>query len=285
MRKKRLNKVLLLAATLLLLLQGRAQTGFQYKAALDTVARQGFYQITILPALAARLQPGLEDIRIADTAGRQVPYIVKTDTIYTLLPMPRLLHKDSGDKYSYVFLRFDDAYFIDRIELQVSGVKFYKRNLEAYTGSTGSAQVAGQCTLRPDKPAVFDIGVKTDHLLLKIQNDDNPPLHISLLAALQRNKCLFTYLEKGKQYYLLFGDASANAPVYDLQYFKDSIGSPVTVLGYGRAVINKPDKQPAPAPPSKNNRALVWVALGAASVILLLLTAKMSREINKRNDA
>src|SRR4051812_44855381 len=62
MKLNRLNKLYILAAALLLCLQSTAQKGFLYKAALDTVPQQGFYQIVVRPALAARLQSGLQDI-------------------------------------------------------------------------------------------------------------------------------------------------------------------------------------------------------------------------------
>ena len=406
MDNKRLNRLYLLAAGLLLFGQSPAQKGFLYRAALDTVPQRGFYQIVLRPSLAARLQPGLQDIRIADSQGGQVPYILKSDipsfsesrfselpilsnkreadkqthvvienssgqplselllviknteanrnvTLsgsddnnswyvikenialnhffttggdhfiealdfpvsryryfkiiingkgllpvniiragvyeqsfingkYLPLPAPRLLQKDSVDKYSYVFLRFDDHYFIDRLELQVTGPRFYNRALTVFTGSIGAAQEVGGYTLRPDTPAVFPVGVKTDHLLLRIENDDNPPLHIAGVAAFQLNKYLFTWLEKGQDYALLFGDSMAITPVYDLQYFKDSIGSKAVVLGYGKTVYNKRAAAQAVAA-TTGNRWLIWLALAAVSIVLLLLTVKMTRQINQRN--
>jgi hypothetical protein len=405
MNQNRLNKLYILSAALLLCLQSTAQKGFLYKASLDTVPQQGFYQIVLRPPLAARLQPGLQDIRIADAAGKQVPYILKSDIpsfsesrfrafpilsnkkeadrqthvviennsgqplselllvikntdanrtatlsgsddsqhwyvikenivlnhFFTtegdhfiqaldfpasgyryfkiilngkdLLPVnivragvyeqsfingkymplspPRLLQKDSGDKYSYVFLRFDDDYFIDRLELHITGPRFYKRTLSIYAGHIGSALETGEYTIRPDTPAVFPVGVKTNHLLLKIQNDDNPPLQVSTAAAFQLNKYLFTWLEKGKAYTLLFGDSSAIAPVYDLAYFKDSIGNTIESLAYGKTEYNK--REPALAPAPKRSRWAIWAALAAVSIVLLLLTAKMTRQINQRN--
>lgn len=405
MRRSYRNRSYTLIAGFLLFLQGTAQKGFLYKAALDTVPQRGFYQIILRPALAARLQPGMQDIRIADNEGKQVPYILKSDipsfsesrfrelpilsnkkeadkqthvvientggqalselllvikntdanrsaTLsgsddnsswyvikenialnhffttegdhfiqaldfpgsryryfkiilngrdllpvnivragvyeqsfingrYMPLPPPRLVQKDSGDKYSYVFLRFDDNYFIDRLELQISGPRYYKRSLSIYTGSIGAALETGEYSIRPDTPAIFPVGVKTDHLLLKIQNDDNPPLQVGAALAFQLNKYLFTWLEAGKNYTLLFGDSSAIAPVYDLQYFKDSIGSRPVSLAYGKTAYNKREEKQAAV--SKNNRWIIWIALAAVSIVLLLLTAKMTRQINQQD--
>ncbi|HEY4147526.1 MAG TPA: hypothetical protein VGM41_01290 [Chitinophagaceae bacterium] len=406
MKKKLLNKISILALLACLFLQSPAQTGFRFRAELDSIPQPGFYTISLGPSLTARLQPGLQDIRIVDMEGRQVPYIIKNEvpvstTIdldklrivsnkkeadglthvvienttthalnqlllviknteahrtvtlsgsdndsnwyvikeniplnaafteegdkYTLsldfpesryryfkvsingkdllpvnivaagtyeqsntsgkymrLPAPQLLDKEGKDKCSYVFLRFGDDYFIDRLVLQVTGPKFYKRKMIIDTGSIGSAQQVGEYILQSDTPVVIEPGVKTNHLLLKIQNEDNPPLQVVAANAYQLNKYLYTYLDKGKQYSLVFGDSAATAPVYDLQYFKDSIGNALLPLAYGKIVLNKPAVTEQPVTP-KANKALLWLALGTVLVILLLLTAKMTREINKRN--
>ncbi|MBS1566029.1 MAG: hypothetical protein JST39_16695 [Bacteroidetes bacterium] len=404
MEQRKRNKLLLSALCLLLFHPGTAQKGFLYRAALDTVAQPGFYEIVLRPALAAQLQPGMQDIRIADANGRQVPYILKADIpsfsesrfrefpilssrkeadkqthviiannsgaalsellliikntdasrnvtlsgsddsthwyvirenialshFFTtegdhfvqaldfplsnyrffkvilngkdLLPVnivragvyeqsfingrylplsrPRLLQKDSGDKYSYVFLRFDAAYFIDRLALQVSGPKFYKRTMWIYTGSIGAVQEVGSYIIQTDTPAVFNAGVKTDHLLLKIENDDNPPLHVDSVEAFQLNRYLYAWLEKGRGYSLLFGDSSATTPVYDLQYFKDSATGQARLLSYAKPVYNKREEKALVA--GARSRWPIWVSLGVVSVLLLLLTAKMTRQINQR---
>ncbi|HSC38422.1 MAG TPA: hypothetical protein VLD19_11135, partial [Chitinophagaceae bacterium] len=271
MKKKLLNKISAFSLLACSCLQSPAQMGFQYRAALDSVSQNGFYQINLLPGLAARLQPNLADIRIVDTAGKQVPYILKSDTpsftqewfsdlpiisnkkeadrqthvvienvpgkelselllvikntdakrtvslsgsddnrnwyiikenilladmfiaegdhfiqalrfpnskyryfkltingkdvlpvniikagffgkslvsgTYVPVPGPRIVYKEEG-KYTYMFLRFDDNYFIDRLMLQsgFGGTRFYYRTLLIYAGAIGSEKLLGSYT-------------------------------------------------------------------------------------------------------------------------------------------
>jgi len=202
---------------------------------------------------------------------------------YIPLPVPALLQKDSVDKYSYVFIQFSNFYFVDRLMLEIRGPKFYNRKVEAYTGHIGSQVLLGSFTISSDKEPVLSISAKTNHLLLKISNDDNPPLQINNITAFQLNKYLLAYLEKNNAYQLMFGDSAAIAPVYDLESFKDSIAGNASVLHYGAIEKNISAGKKSIQEPN-DNKAIIWIAIGAAIFILLLLTYKLTGEIKNKPD-
>lgn len=52
-----------------------AQQGFKYKASLQRVDSSKFYRIVLQPALTAKCQPDLADIRLIDESGKIVPYL------------------------------------------------------------------------------------------------------------------------------------------------------------------------------------------------------------------
>jgi len=383
-------------------LSNRAQEGFRSKAILDSVPASGFYQVNLLPALSASLQPDMRDIRIVDAAGKQVPYILKSDLpvfkdnrftelpilsvkkekdgqthvvientrhlvleellliikntdadrtvtlsgsddnqqwfvikehiylnsffsnesdryVQTLIfpassyrffkiiingkdllplnivkagvyeqslrtgkygpvPAPLLTQKDSSDKFSYVWLQFANHYFIDKLVLQLKGPRFYNRAVDIYAGRAGLQQ--GSFTISSGKEAILPVNVKTDRLLLKIRNDDNPALQIDTATAFQLNRYLLTYLEKATAYQLLFADSAASSPVYDLENFKDSIAGNAMALNYSS--IEKNITQVKNTEQKKNDgKILIWLAIGLAVVVLLLLSYKLTGEIKK----
>jgi len=400
------NCLIAIIASSLFALPCRAQQVFFYKASLDTVAQPGFYQVALQPAIAAGMQPSLNDVRILDATGRQVPYLLKAevpvfkenkfsslpilsnkretdkqvhvvienttgkplsqlmlviknttvnrmvtlsgsdDNInwyvireniyldnffpdtsttfiqslsfpisnyhylkitlngkdilpvnivragiyeetmvngkYQALPSASLLQKDSIDKYSYIFIRLDNNYFVDRLQLGVEGSRFYKREMEVLGGNLTNPVLLGNFELNPAKPAVFSISAKTDHLLLKIKNDDNPPLQVFAVTAFQLNRYLLAYLEKGNNYQLVWGDSTANAPSYDIEAFKDSIGNKAANLNIGKIQLNTVLKPLVPEA-SLFNKWWLWCIILAAIVILLMLTFSLTKEINKRN--
>jgi hypothetical protein len=71
----RLNKYLLQVC--LLLLSAQLVVAQQYKASIDTVHQSGFYKIIILPEISAHCNKDFSDIRVVDSAGQQVPFIVR----------------------------------------------------------------------------------------------------------------------------------------------------------------------------------------------------------------
>ncbi len=202
---------------------------------------------------------------------------------YLALPNPKMLQKDSNDKCSYIMLQFDKHYFIDRIELDLEGSKYFKRRFEMFSGVVGNTQLLTDEYISSDKPVVLHPDIKSNHLLIKIYNEDNPTLHLRGIRSFQLNRYLISYLENGRQYHLVCGDSAAIRPSYDLVSFKDSINSNPIIINHG--TLEKIDTQPAVAnKPTGNYNFLMWWAIGVACIILLLLTIRLTKEINKRKE-
>ena len=201
---------------------------------------------------------------------------------YRLLPSPVLTQKDSSDKCSYVLLQFDDAYMMNRIEIHTAGATFYKRKIEVSPEKNTYHIPSENFSISSDAQPVFALEDKTSRLLLKIYNNDNPPLQITGVNVFQRNICLLTFLEKDKSYHLLFDDSLARPPSYDLSFFKDSIHGNIDSINYEKAASNQSaiNKEPVAG---TSNRWWIWLAVAGACFVLLLLTIRLTKEINKRN--
>ena len=382
-----------------------AQQGFLKSAAIDSVPAAGFYQLNLLPNLAAYLQPDMRDIRIVDNTGKQIPYLLKSDlpvfreNKFTALPMvsvkkeadqqthivientlhhaleqllliikntdagrlvtlsgsddnkswfvikeniyldkltsnnsgrfikslvfplsnyhyfkiiisgkdvipfnlveagvyeeiiqngkylplpsPVIAQKDSIDKYSYISVQLNNSFFVDRLVIDVHGPKFYNRQAEIYSGSSNAPVFMEQFMMRSDRENIIQLAVKTNRLLLKIRNNDNPPLQVTNIHAFQLNRFLLAYIEKNKSCQLLFEDSTATAPDYDLEVFKDSISGNASLLQYGAIKKNTPAEKKLPLT-GAGNKVFIWMAIGFAITILLLLTYKLTGEIKNK---
>ena len=53
---------------------------FSHKAKIQAVPKTGFYRIPLNPGMAAWAQAGWQDIRLFDAQGKEVPYLLKTET-------------------------------------------------------------------------------------------------------------------------------------------------------------------------------------------------------------
>ena len=407
MLKNLLLKSILYINFVIVFIPSYGQSSFKYMVKLEEVREPGFYQINLSPAVIAKLQPELQDLRLLDANGRQVPYLLqssKEDEIsqrtlidlpiiskrieadkqthvvvknisgalinnlvllvkntdatrvitisgsdnlnewyiikenvllndlyddtadafaeellfpksrykyfkiiiqgkeilpvniirvsqanhttrgssnYVSIPSPAIFQKDSSDGFSYIRLHFNDFYWINRLSLQVEGRKFFKRRLDIFDNNRlGNGQAA--YSLSSGKPMVYPIEHKTNHLLLKIQNDDNPPLTLTGVDAYQLQRSLITWLETGSNYAVSFGDSLAQAPHYDLAFFKDSIRNEPVLLSYGQIERNNIDIKKG-LEKFGLHKAWIWVIIIAILLILLFFTFRMTREINKNS--
>ena len=249
--------------------QQHSDTLYQVQTLSFKPVNYGFYQITFLGE-------NTEPVHIIK-AGKYKKDLMQGK--YTALPAPAISQKDSGN-FSYVKLRFSAPYDIARLQFTVAGPKYFKRRASLYNGDDQITTFPYSFDITTGSTITYLPGNRwSRQLLLKINNEDNPQLQMKAVAAWQLNKYLFTYLESGKDYWLVFGDSSATMPNYDLVFFKDSIAANPPVLGIGD-IESKTVKDAVK--PERGSKLLLWVCLGAGLVVLLLLTLRLVREMPGR---
>jgi hypothetical protein len=202
---------------------------------------------------------------------------------YTLLEGVNFTQKDSG-KVSYIKVSFPAPYLVNRLKLKISGSRFYKRGVSVFelNGKVNDLLTDTVVNSAGSQEIKLSAGSKT--LLIEVRNEDNAPLKIDGVMAYQLNMSVISYLEKGENYSLLTGDKNASAPNYDLALFTDSIYRTPPEIGHATIIANplfktktvEPDKFPAWG---------IWVAVVAALLVLLTLTLKMTKEVNKKAQA
>lgn len=405
MKKRNQRKIFICLLAFFLAAQGYSQGNYLYKTQLDKATTAGFYKIDLPPKLVAKCKNGLQDIRVFDEHGSQVPYLLKEDlpafkteyftefpvikfakekdkqthvilenasghainnlllfiknmdasrsvsltgsddsihwfiikeniqlqntfsndgdnivnslsfpksnyryfqlTIlgenvipfriiragiykentfygkYTALPKPVILQKDSLDKKSYVQVKFDDSYQINKIIIEANGPKYFKRDVSIKNKNQSYYDDIVDGYLVSDSINSFTINSKTNKLLLIVNNEDNTPLKISSVSAFQLTISLLTYLQDNKNYYIYFGDSTATAPKYDLQFFKDTLEKNTVSLLTGNIEKNT-DIKITSKESSSNNSVMLWVIIIAVLLVLSFFTFKMIKEMDKK---
>jgi len=208
---------------------------------------------------------------------------------YQVLPIPIITQKDSA-KVSSVLLKFGQYYSIDKLHINVSGPKYYRREISFFTpqGASMNLPDKGMGILMSDtfdsnKNGDFFPGVQTSKLLLTIQNEDNLPLKIISATAYQLNQSLLSYLEAHKKYRIIFGDSTAVKPDYDLRFFTDSVGKNLKIAQLGAITLNTDHKHTAPQKHDFNFTYLMWGAIALILLALAFFTYKMANEVKTRN--
>jgi hypothetical protein len=126
---------------------------------------------------------------------------------------------------------------------------------------------------------LFISPVKVKELVMIVENEDNPALTISDVNGHQLSQYVVTWLKKGNDYKLKFGDEAMREPVYDLAFFQDSIRSAPVVLQAGK-VTSLEKTQTIETPSLFNTKSIIWAAIIVIIILLGAMSMKLIRETN-----
>lgn len=206
--------------------------------------------------------------------------------VYSQIPYPVIKQSDSTNtKESYLSVRFNRPYEISKLVLHFDGPEFYFRNcLVGHYVTVNNKSVfeeIGHFIISSGNQPVWEFNkVKTDGLIIIVQNSDNAPLQLRSAKAFQLNKYLIAKLKAGETYYLFAGRKNLMAPDYDLKYFADSI--PTSIATVKTRGLTKIDQQAQTKKTPFFNQTLLWMVLVVVILLLAWLSVKLTKEMARR---
>ncbi len=203
---------------------------------------------------------------------------------------PTIVQKDSTANHkSYVKILLDESHRIDRIDFGIIGSKFYARDAElAYlTENKLHKKYFTPITylkLLSNKANSFNLPstIKQKELYLIINNDDNIPLKITSVKAYQLTHYLKAYLTKEETYSIVFNNKNSKLPIYDLQYFMDSIPGilPDVKVGAISSIIHLDSN--VEVVKWYENKVFIWIVLTLVIAVMAYMVYSMMRQMEKR---
>lgn len=199
----------------------------------------------------------------------------RRDTLL-LNPHPSFTRKDSG-KITWIRVDNSRKFHVDRVIIQVKSPRYYKRELDVLSnGSTeGSFFITSDSLINLSLPRFND-----SSFVIRIYNEDNPPLMITSVSTGQTAEKIETYLDSGKSYQLEMTNANAKAPHYDLMNFKDSIPKNPDEIRFANIVL-----VPTVLPGNESlfKQFWLWPTLIFALIVLGLFTYRLTRDVSKES--
>ncbi|MDH7461300.1 hypothetical protein QEG73_08415 [Chitinophagaceae bacterium 26-R-25] len=193
---------------------------------------------------------------------------------YVSNPALSFSQKDSTDGYSYILVENQSGYHIEKIDVDVKGPKFFKRELAIEAGLSDYSY-----TVKADSNHRFIVPVFNDKKwTIKIYNGDNPPLIVTALKTFQSHKQLIASLDAGKKYALYLNDSAAKAPSYELQNFKDSIPQVVKIIAVGSIEKNVT----ATTKKVEASKKWLWLTLVVVLAVLAFFTVRLVKDVQKK---
>jgi hypothetical protein len=199
-------------------------------------------------------------------------------------PATTLQQKDSG-KISYIKITQQQAFHFDMLNLKLNGSKYFARKVDLYMPNSDVNSFSNMGSLvesfdiSNNSNLHFNFSMQASKVFyLLIYNEDNLPLAVTDIATSVNERYLTAYLEKGQAYKLLLENKIASNPNYDLQKTFPSIKDTLPTLAIKEILPFKENNIATPV--AKNNKWIIWLALAAGLLILLLLTKKMMKEVD-----
>ncbi|SFW60894.1 hypothetical protein [Chitinophaga sancti] len=184
----------------------------------------------------------------------------------------------NANKTTTIKLAFAHQYVIDNLSFNITAPALYKRqawvNGESFTLSSGQAN-----------EIALQQAVKTDTLVIRIDNQDNPPLKIQDVNAWQVPRYLTAYLEEGKSYLILTGNPGLAAPNYDLSFFADSLNRElprIVVANEQMKHINKPASVAEKGFTLFTSKLWIWIAIIGIIALLGFMAFRMLRDMQEK---
>jgi hypothetical protein len=200
----------------------------------------------------------------------------------TYIPIaPAQISRTDSNKTTYVTIKLNDNYQVNKLHINITSPKYFKRDVMVYQIIGRDKQLLGEAELNSAKPTDLLIAAKACRLLLQISNGDNLPLAIKGIEAYQSDESLISYLDGKQTYKLLAGDASVQAPEYDLKFFADSIRDDIPQISH-EAVQKNTAYQTKQVKAGRDYTLFIWIAIVVALGLLLFLTLKMTKEVGKK---
>jgi hypothetical protein len=215
-------------------------------------------------------------------------------------------------KTTCVDITFDTPQYLDYIRFDLTspiapgtfhrGARLYEIDsthwCDTITEEYVSATIVSQGSLNE-----FNLyGHRVKHLCLHIDNEDDQPLRINKVIPIQIRHYLVAYLEKGKSYYIKYGNDSVAFPRYDVRYKADMLAvSRLSIVGTGKRealyVPGSPPESPhskstAPQNPAPEvegtsfmeNKAAIWASIVVVVLVLGWMSVRMLREMENKKE-
>jgi hypothetical protein len=225
--------------------------------------------------------------KMNSSAENNEPLFIQNKVIKN--PNTTIEQKDSG-KISYIKVTQQHPYHFDGISLKISAVKYYVRKLDVFVPTaekhsfSNPGNMVESFIFSNNSNLSFRIPLTNPRVFyLQINNEDNLPLKVDEVATTINEHFTNAYLEKGDMYRLIMGNQNANLPNYDIAKLNLSISDSATFIET-KSVVAFPQKDTKENKKATSSKWIIWTALIAGLFILLLLTKKMIKEVDKKTN-
>lgn len=241
----------------------------------------GLVRIPLTLEVLADTRRGMDDLRLVDVEGRQIPYLLRRRPVDLELGELSFTRTEEGSQSRLSVPlptagRYGDGPPLATVRLTTDAPLFRRSVvLNRLRGAT-LEPLRGYHWVGEDRPATLSFDVDRpvgQELVLTIDNGDDPPLPIDSVLASVQSWELVAHLPAGGAR-LVYGDPDRPSPDYDLGLLRSEL-----VARAGAVATLGPRESLEPAPATAVEKGLVFTGLAALVGGLSLLILGLVRAV------
>ena len=249
---------------------------YEYFKEIKIIGKSAYKEFYITEDIYANSRKNLDDIRIIDKNGKEIPYVIENEKgskigKFNTIEINITYSTEQKDKTTV--LKINSKFLpLKKIVFDIDGEfkrdYFVKDKDENYLGEGTLMKVGNKKNLTVN----FDNIQKKDIIIIEIRNRDNTPLKIKSIKGIYIPDRIVFKDENGESYKITFGDDSLGKPEYDIAQFSEMIKErDLVTIGE----INRVKKVEKTEKPKIQDYTLYYnIFIGVVVMILIGFTAK-----------
>jgi len=200
---------------------------YEYFKEIKVTGKSAYKEFYITEDIYANSRKNLDDIRIIDKNGKEIPYVIeneKSSKIGKFNTVEINITYSTEQKDKTTVLKINSKFLpLKKIVFDIDGEfkrdYFVKDKDENYLNEGTLMKVGNKKNLTVN----FDNIQEKDIAIIEIRNRDNTPLKIKSIKGIYVPDRIVFKDENGESYKIIFGDDSLGKPEYDIAQFSEMI--------------------------------------------------------------
>lgn len=181
---------------------------------------------------------------------------------------------DQNYQFSYFNIEFDEKKPFNRF------FRLYEVNYDIKTKKEFLNYISESSFTNENSSLHFSTILAKSFVLVS-ENQDNLPLKINSIVGFQEKKAINTYIETGKEYFLISNPLYLQKPNFDLTLFQDSLTKNALLLKMGNAEF-VPFNNPIVNQKENSPKWILWAVVLLAVGLLTFMSVKLLNEVKNR---
>jgi hypothetical protein len=288
---KHLKKHKLITAVMLLQVFCASAQDHVSRARIRDVADSGFYRILLSPGDKRFARPYLGNLRIRNSQGREIPYIIEYGTrpneLVAIEDLSYNSFEDTAERKTVIDVKFAYPIQSSQMRMNIKAPVTYKREADiSFTEAGTTGRSHHDIEIYSEEKNIFNFGLSSvTELRIEIRNLDDIPLSIGSIQFFQKPVYLICSLLPRETCYLHSLEMNTPSPAYDLTYFRNKIspGLPVAFLEEMdvKTTASQDAKKVDKRKEVPETRWFMWACIGVGGLMTLFFAMRLLSDMRR----